>query len=62
MQREILITIVYLTLNHRIIYKYNNIVSDTDIFQFLLLRIVLKQNLPSEATKAEAAGKVKMLM
>ena len=43
-------------------YKYNIIVSDTIIFQFLLLRIVLKQNLPSEATKDEAAAKVKMLM
>ena len=43
-------------------YKYNIIVSDTNIFQFLLLRIVLKQNLPSEATKDEAAAKVKMLM
>ena len=59
-------TIVYLTFNHRFIimnklymYKYNNICSksDTIIFQFLLLRIVLKQNLPSEATKAEAAAK-----
>ena len=64
-------TIVYLTFNHRFIimnklymYKYNNICSksDTIIFQFLLLRIVLKQNLPSEATKAEAAAKVKMLI